>query len=173
METEEKTLENLNNFWQQQFEESSANEVFLEHSRNSNFFEAEKSFAETNGDKWLKIIKGLFLYLPGAFLLFMTSTFLFEAYFSMNWDFVQILSGVPWLVLYGFMVMFGIGEFKHQKSLAIPFSIVGISIIAFLISQLFSGSPNSIFYSTAYLLPLVFAVPFFVKNLIKEETQAE
>lgn len=173
MNTTEKIVEDLKDFWQEQFENSSSEGEFLTHRNNTDLLKAEEISAESNGDNWIKIIKGLFLFLPGAFLLFMSSTFLFEAFFSMNWSFFQILSGVPWLFLYAFMVLFGLGELKNPKHLSIPFSIVGISLIVFLISSLLGDSSKSWFlsYYSMYLFPLVLIIPVLLKNMMNEKPE--
>ncbi len=168
MNTTENTAEDLKDFWQEQFEASSFDRGFLTHHNNTDLSRTEENSAESNGDNWLKIIKRLFLFLPGAFLLFMSSTFLFEAFFSMNWDFVQVLSAMPWMLLWGSMVLFGIGDLKNPKHLAIPFSIVGISLIVFLISSLLGDSSKLWFlsYYSIYLFPLALIVPFLAKGWV-------
>lgn len=170
MNTTEKTAADLKDFWQEQFETSSFDGGFLTYRSNTDLSKTKETSAESNGDNWLKIIKGLFLFLPGAFLLFMSSTFLFEAFFSMNLDFVQVLSAMPWMLLWGFMVLFGIGDVKNPKHLAIPFSIVAISLAVFLISYLLGDSSKSWFlsYYSIYLFPLVLIAPLLVKNMISE-----
>lgn len=171
METKEKSARTfIGNFWQQHFEVPSANEQFLTNLTESEQMEINKISNESNGDKWLKLIKGLFLFLPGVWLLFMSSTFLFEAYFSMNWDFVQVLSGVPWLILYGFMVLFGIGDVNDLKHLSLPLSVVGGSFFVYLISLIVDDQSKSfLFYYSIYLFPFVLITPLLVRNFINVE----
>lgn len=172
MKTKEISKDKLENWWEKQFQMPLPEEGLL--TETDNFYILRNTiFAGSAENDWLKIIKQILFFLPGAFLLFMTSTFLFEAFFSMNWSFFQVLVGVPWLFLYGFMVIFGLGDLKNPKHLILPFSIVGISFVVYLSSLLFGDSARLSFlsYYSMYLFPLVLTIPVLLKNLTDEKPE--
>jgi hypothetical protein len=125
---------------------------------------------KSNGDIWISLLKQVFLFFPGTLLLFMTSGFIFDAYFSGMVDFMFVIGGLPWILMYSFMMIFGIGDVKNPKHLAIPLSVVSVSLLIFLISTILPDSlHNKFLYEySIYLFSIALIAPFFVKNVIEE-----
>ncbi len=170
-QTEEKSAElDAKSFWQRQFEEPITDEAFLTQLNSVDLSEIETNLQETNGDKWLKLIKSTFLFLPGAFFLFTLSSFLFYAFFDMKVGLFSLAHGIPWLAMCGFMVMYGMGNIKKPKHLMLPLSIVGLSFAVYLISSLIgdTGGIRFLSYYSMYLFPLVLATPFLIKSIVDE-----
>ena len=164
MKTDNKTIENLNDFWNQQFEFQDEKDESLILLNNESAVSTEISETDFTFTKWIKATKKLLFFLPGVLLLFMSSQFLFYAMFVMKWDLVQILAGIPWLFLWSFMMMFGIGDYKKTRSLLIPASTVAISFFTFLVSTLLGNSQSFLFYYSIFLFPLVLIIPHFLKE---------
>ncbi len=125
---------------------------------------------KSNGDMWISLLKQVFLFFPGTLLLFMSSSFIFDAYFSGMIDFMFVIGGLPWILMYSFMMIFGIGDIKNPKHLAIPLSVVLVSLFIFLASTFLPDSlHNKFLYEySIYLFPIVLIAPFFAKNLLKD-----
>ncbi len=170
METKEKTFESLNSFWQDHLGESIKTEDSLLSINNSELAVGEELTIESFGDQWLKIIKGLFLYLPGVTFLFPCSLFLINTFFTGQSNFLRVSLGMLWLFLFGFMVMFGIGDVKNPKYLALPISVVAFSLFIFLVSSLFGSemSWNFLANYSIYLFPIAFMLPVVVKELLED-----
>jgi uncharacterized membrane-anchored protein len=130
---------------------------------------------KSNGDMWISLLKQVFLFFPGTLLLFMTSGFIFDAYFSGIIDFMFVIGGLPWILMYSFMMIFGIGDIKNPKHLAIPLSVVSVSLLIFLISTFLPDSlHNKFLYEySIYLFPIALILPNFVKNVIEESEKAK
>ena len=173
MKIKDKISDELNNFWDEQYEETSVNHEILattdRYTLSDNIETSKGSF----GDQWIKILKGLFLFLPGVVFLFGSAQFMFHAFFTGRFSVFNVLLGLPWLFLWGFMVMFGIGNVKNPKHLYIPFSIVGIAFLTFLVSFLLGDEIGWSFLTSysLYLFPLVFAVPVLVRDYIGEDPE--
>jgi uncharacterized membrane-anchored protein len=125
---------------------------------------------KSNGDMWISVLKQVFLFFPGTLLLFMSSGFVFDAYFSGMVDVMFVIGGLPWILMYSFMMIFGIGDVKNPKHLAIPLSVVSVSLLIFLISSFLPDSlHNKFLYEySIYLFPIALVAPFFVKDLLKD-----
>jgi uncharacterized membrane-anchored protein len=130
---------------------------------------------KSNGDTWISLLKQVFLFFPGTLLLFMSSGFIFDAYFSGMVDIMFVIGGLPWILMYSFMIIIGIGDIKNPKHLAIPLSVVLVSLFIYLISTILPDSlHNKFLYEySIYLFPLALITPFFVKNTIEESEKAK
>ena len=119
------------------------------------------------GDVLVKILKRTFLFLPGAFYLFfgMLSVFAFDFF----WNPLSVLT----IFLIGsFMTIFGIGNLKNPKHLAIPLSICAVGIAAFAVFSLF-GNLKSVFQYGIYFFPLALIAPFLAKSLVDKTDKAK
>jgi len=124
------------------------------------------------GNGLLSFLKAAFLYFPGAVLLFLTSSFFFEAFFVDKVDSLSLLANSWWLGLYAFMMILGGGNIRRLKSLAIPFSVIAISFATFLLSIPLGGifGRAAVIDLTFYLLPAVLATPYLISlHLEKRE----
>ncbi len=152
-------------------------ERYFQQKDSSKIF-SEKSYA------FVTILKQVFLFLPGAFLLFyisMGSTFAFINYLEPSGDVEIGRSGINVLALFllclvgsltGLMTWFGLGDIRNSRHLVIPGSIIasGITLgtIVGLTSGIFSLSAKIMFdFSYAiYLFPIALVVPFLAKGLV-------
>ncbi len=171
METIEETKIRDSNSWQQQFEESLKGAGPLRPFDCSNEFRV--SDVDCSGDFLIGLFKKTLLFLPGAILLFMTANFLFLTFFSHYWDLFQVFLSLPWVALYGFMVMYGLGDIRNPKHTLLPISIVLLSFFFCLIPLLVTNTGFiSHFYSRSfYLMPLVLMVPVIVKQWVETEQE--
>ncbi len=115
------------------------------------------------GDRFVKILKRAFLFLPGALYLF------FGTFQILSFDFFWSPLSVLVVFLIGsFMTIFGLGSLKNPKHLAIPVSIVVVGIAAFgLFSTL--GGLKYVFEYGIYFFPLALIAPVLAKRLVEDE----
>jgi peptidoglycan/LPS O-acetylase OafA/YrhL len=108
----------------------------------------------------VKILKRAFIFLPGALYLFfgMLTIFSFDFLWSPASALIVFLIG-------SFMTIFGIGNLKNPKHLAIPLSICAISIAAYTIFSTFGGL-RSVFEYGVYFFPLALISSFLAKSLV-------
>ena len=131
--------------------------------------EESESFAEKNRIL-INILKQVFLFFPAAFILFnmfFAVTVLFitstnEGYQPYQWNFFVALG----LGILG--TWFGLGDIKKAEHLAIPFSVISISLIMALVTSLSPMLVEWMFTkANAFLFfPLVLITPFLVKGLV-------
>ncbi|MFV0389653.1 MAG: hypothetical protein ACK5NT_12960 [Pyrinomonadaceae bacterium] len=115
------------------------------------------------GDQWISLIKATFLFLPGAFLLFAGSGFLFYAFFDGNFGILDILLSSPWLALSSFMTIYGLSaNLRNPKSLLIPISIISVSAF----TCFFPNGIGNIW--SALLFPMALIVSVFVSGLLND-----
>ena len=112
------------------------------------------------GDVLVKILKRTFLFLPGAFYLFYGMLMVFA--FDFFWNPLTVLTV---FLIGGFMTIFGIGNLKNPKHLAIPLSVCAIGIAAYTIFSMFGGLKN-VFENGIYFFPLALIAPFLAKILV-------
>ncbi len=120
------------------------------------------------GDILVKILKRTFLFLPGAFYLFFGTLSVFA------FDVIQIqpLAILPIFLIGGFMTIFGIGNIKNPKHLAIPLSISAIGIAAYAVFSILGGE-KAVFHYGIYFFPLALIVPFLAKGLVDKTDETE
>lgn len=158
-----KTKQRIENAFNAFFEEERENfvENNLSYANNSDLLKQEtiERFDE-KADVLVKILKRGFLFLPGTFYLFFGTLTILE---------FELLQNNPFAVLTvfligSFMTIFGMGDLKNPKHLAIPLSIVSVAIFTFSLFWIFQKQ-NYIFEFGIYLFPLALIVPFVSKNL--------
>jgi len=173
--------ERIKNVYEAFFEEShSRGEHDLVYVSNNSIREIEEEsevkvsvFGELKGDQLITILRRLFLFLPGVALLFPATLFTFERFFVRELGVFRILMVLPWLLLFGLMVMFGISRVRDPKNLLIPISVVAVAFFVFLVSLLMGEEAGWSFlvnYSV-YFFPIAFVVPVLVKDWIENKTQ--
>jgi hypothetical protein len=114
------------------------------------------------GDRLVKMLKRAFLFLPGALYLFFGTLSILT--FDFLWNPLTVL--VVFLIG-GFLTVFGLGNLKNPKHLAIPLSIVAVGIMTF---ALFSavGNLRYVFEYGIYFFPLALIAPFLAKKLVDD-----
>jgi hypothetical protein len=125
------------------------------------------SFNE-KGDTLLKILKQVFLFLPGAFFLYFGTTFFLYAYFVTKLDLFGFGSGFVGLLISSLMTVVGIGSIKNLKHFSIPASICAFSFLVFMLSSLLSTETTQakfLFDYSIYLFPFVLISAFLVRKL--------
>lgn len=121
----------------------------------------------------MKIFKGALLFLPGVLFLFVPAQFMFYRVFSGQLSFSQLLVTIPWILFWGFAIICAIGNIRNPKHLYIPLSVLATAFTTFLISLVLGDELGWSFLGnyTIYLLPLVYAVPVLVKDLISNDSE--
>lgn len=111
--------------------------------------------------------KKIFLFLPGAFLLYMLA---FTAVFFLPFHGLTFPM-LFWLAASGFMVWAGLGDLKQTKHLLIPASIfLPAALIAFLASFLPDRwQVEFTFWYSIYLFPIFLVVPVLTKDWLDRE----
>jgi len=115
------------------------------------------------GDRLVKTLKRVFLFLPGALYLFFGTLSILS--FEFLWNPLTFL--VVFLIG-SFLTIFGIGNLKNPKHLVIPLSIVAVGIITFwLFSTL--GNLKFVFEYGIYFFPLALIAPVLAKSLVDDK----
>lgn len=168
-----KTMEQeINNSINAFFDNEEVGENKLSHIKNTSLLANEpKGISTEKADTLVKILKTVFLFLPGAFFLYFSSIFFLYAFFIGKTSFLEFGFGFLLSLISVFMIMFGIGKIKDSKYLLIPTSICAISFILFLVSLLLPETfqVKLLFEYSAYLFPLILITPFLTKSLIDKK----
>ena len=161
----EQRIENAVNAF---FDNESLNENKLSFVNNSALLKEKSSTSFTEkADAFVKILKQVFLFFPGTFVLFNLS--LIFTIFTFNPSIGALFHPERLalaLLVSAFMTMFGLGDIKKVKHLIIPVSIMLFAFISgFFIA--FSASAFKVLDNyAAYLFPLALIVPFLAKGWI-------
>jgi hypothetical protein len=126
---------------------------------------------DEKGDAFVRILRRIFLFLPGALFLYFVSTFFLYAYFVTKLDMFGFGSGLIGLAVSSFMTVYGLGSIKDFKNLAIPASICGCSFLVFMFSLLLPSEAARVkflFEYSVYFFPVVLITAFSVKRLVGE-----
>ncbi len=166
------------------------NENALLSSVNSTkILELEKGNGSTNErQSFGNLLKQIFLFLPGTFLLFFTSfgaAIIFmeivvyrRAFETLPDDFPFQFALIGLIILSGtFMTWFGLGDIKNRKHFAIPASLIvtgaltgAIIKAAASVSDLADRMLDNFSY-LIYLLPLALIVPVLAKGIVDRKTE--
>lgn len=130
--------------------------------------ETHANFSE-KADVCVKIIKQIFLFFPGTFVLFNLSLILAVFILSPPLNTFVLYPGKLTIALLvsAFMTMFGLGNVKNAKHLIIPASIVLFAFVSGSLIALFGGGGmnfNFLDIYAMYLLPLALIVPILAKG---------
>jgi len=141
--------------------EETYDENSLSFAGDSSLLKQEKAvrFSE-KADVLVKILRRTFIFLPGALYLFFGTLSIFM--FEFVWN--KPLAILAAFLIGSFMTIFGIGNLKNPKHLAIPLSIVAVAIAAFSLFSMF-GKSKYVFEYGIYFFPLALIVPFLAKEL--------
>ena len=119
-------------------------------------------------DTFVKILKMILLFLPGAFFLYFSSIFFLYAFFISKMSVLDFGFGFALWVLSAVMTIFGFGKITSLKNLLIPASICALSFILFMGSLFLPETVQVkfLFEYSAYLFPVVLIAPFLAKFLV-------
>lgn len=115
----------------------------------------------SKGDSVVKMLKRTFIFLPGAVYLFFAAMFGFSYQIFLEKPLTMLMV----FLIGSFMTIFGIGDLKNPKHLAIPLSIVTVGITAFLLFSTF-GQLRYIADYGIYFFPIALIAPFLAKDLV-------
>jgi hypothetical protein len=118
---------------------------------------------EKKADILVKILKRTFLFLPGTIYLFFGTISILEFNFLQNEPFAILMV----FLIGSFMTIFGIGDLKNPKHLAIPLSIVSVAVFTFSLFWIFQKT-NYAFEFGMYLFPLALIMPILIKDRISD-----
>jgi len=168
---------------------SDKNDEALSLADSANILELEKEKGFTGEHKsFLNILKQIFIFLPGTFLLFFMSfgaAIIFmeivvyrRALETLPDDFPFQFALIGSIVLLGtFMTWFGLGDIKNRKHFAIPASLIVSGAItgavvkaAANISDLADRMLDDFSY-LIYLLPLALIIPILAKSIVDRKTE--
>lgn len=123
---------------------------------------------EEKGDVFVKILRRAFLFLPGAFYLF------FGVISVLTFDVLKLqpFSVAVMLAIGGLMTIFGLGDIKNPKHLAIPVSIGFFAVAAYLIFSTFGGL-GAVFDYGVYFFPPALMAAVLAKNLADKTDEAK
>ena len=128
--------------------------------------DAAEHFNE-KGDILVKILKRAFVFFPGALYLF------FGTFSILEFEFLQHPLTILAVFLIGsFMTIFGIGDLKKPKHLAIPLSIVAVGVAAFLIFSVFGNAKDILEYGI-YFFPVALIVSFLAMSLADKTNELD
>ena len=158
----------VNAFFDNEREDFSGNSLVC--ASDSGLLLTEETTARLNvkGDVLVKILKRALIFLPGALYLFFgtLSVFSFEFFWNQPW---AILAA---FLIGSFMTIFGIGNIKNPKHLAIPLSIVTVGIAAFSLFSMF-GNIKYVFEYGIYFFPIALIFPFLAKSLVDKTDEVK
>lgn len=133
-------------------------------------FDETESFADKYKNP-IKLLKQIFLFLPGAFLSFFMSV-AFTGFIilrpSMGGE-NHLYLAIFITIASAFMTFLGLGDWRNPKHLVIPISIIGLSIILGVVGSITHGVdnfPQFIDHYAANFLPLAFILPFLAKGWV-------
>ncbi len=149
--------------------------------------EKEKSFTGEH-KSLISLLKQVFIFLPGAFLLFFMSfvvaIILMEiivyrrALETLPDDFLFQFALIGLLVFLGtFMTWFGLGDIKNRKHFAIPASLMAAGAIIGAVlktaASIFDLADRMLddFSYLIYLLPLALIIPILAKSIVDRKTE--
>jgi hypothetical protein len=122
----------------------------------------ENTIAVVNekGDAIVKFLKRAFIFFPGSLYLFSftISIFTFESLWNL-WTIILVF------LIGSLMTIFGIGDLKKPKHLAIPLSIVAVGIVTYSLFSLF-GSVGAMFKYGIYFFPIALIASLLAKSLV-------
>ena len=150
-------------------DEISTNNNSLTFSGESGLLKEQLSEAFTEkADVFVKILKQVFLFLPGTFVLFSLS--LIAVFLVLNPSLGTTLLHSERLVLVmiisAFMTTFGLGSLKNRRHLIIPASILLVGSAVGAVVALSGGGVNFIDTYAMYFLPLALITPVLAKSWI-------
>lgn len=119
------------------------------------------------GDALVKILKRTFIFLPGVFYLFFGVLSIFS--FDFLWN---PLTALAVFLIGSFMTIFGIGNLKNPKHLAIPLSISAVGIAVFSVFSMF-GDIKYVFEYGIYFFPLALIAPLLAKSWVDKTDEAK
>jgi len=149
--------------------------------------EADKVFTDKN-KSFIKLLKQVFIFLPGAFLLFFMSfgaAIIFmeivvyrRALETLPDDFPFQFALIGLIILVGtFMTWFGLGDIKNRKHFAIPASLIVtgaiIGAVIKVAASIFDLADRMLddFSYLIYLLPLALVIPILAKGIVDRKTK--
>ncbi len=111
---------------------------------------ADKPTFTEKADKWLRILREIFMFGPGAFYLFYSTLRMVVFYPTVGVSFYGFLLAV-------FLTYAGSGSIKNLKNLAVPGAVIAMALVAVFISSLFTGTEPAgfSFWDSIYLFPAV------------------
>jgi len=131
---------------------------------NKSIFLPDENFLNFTGQNkiWATILKQVFLFFPGTFLLFSATVALSFNYFI--WQPQNYLK-IFILIVGSLMMIGGIGDLKNPKHLVVPFSTIIVCALIFMIS-LRAGGQSFLMNGAIYFFPLMLIVPFLAKGWV-------
>ncbi len=128
-------------------------------------------------DVGFRIFKQIFLFLPGAFLLFFLSIVLtgFLVLRPPVGAENHVLYGLAVMTISALMTFFGLGDWRKLEHFSIPLSIVSLGAILGFAGSLLFGLEKFIFFVDRYVIyffPLALIVPFLAKGWVDRKTES-
>jgi hypothetical protein len=169
--------------------EDSNESAALSSAHSAEILELEKEDTLTDEHKSLiKLLKQVFLFLPGTFLLFFVSfgaAIIFmeivvfgRAFETLPDDFPLQFALIGLIILLGtLMTWFGLGDIKNRKHFAIPASLI---VTGALLGAIVKATANVFdladkmldnFSYLIYLLPLALIIPILTKSVVERKTE--
>lgn len=139
----------------------------LTYTGNDTALVADKATFAEKADKWIGILREIFMFGPGTFILFyMTLTVIFF-YPTVGISFQGFMTFFFGL----FLTYAGSGSIKNIKNLAVPATVIAMAVAVVLFSSLFVGKEKSdlYFWYSIYLLPNVLIAAKLVQGWVSDK----
>lgn len=126
----------------------------------------DAAFTE-KAELWTNAARQMFLFLPGAFLLFFTT--LTGLYFVPQIGFSSQM--LFWLAAGGFLCLAGSGSLRNTRNPLVPFSIVLFAALFGILFSLFPADMQTALYfdRSIYLFPFVLVSSKLLQNWLDEK----
>ena len=124
----------------------------------------ETPFTE-KADKWLRVLREVFMFGPGTFALFYSSL-------TLAFDTPGVGPKVSTYLFAIFLTYAGCGSLKSYKNLAVPASVVALAFATVFIATSLLGRDlaDMYFWDSIYLLPFVLVVAKLVQSWVADKS---
>lgn len=123
----------------------------------------EPAFTE-KADKWLRVLREVFMFGPGTFSLFYYTL-------TMVFNYPSVGPRFYWYFLAIFLTYAGSGSIRNIKNLAVPATVIGLALAVVFLSALFLGRELASFYfwDSIYLFPAILIAAKLVQGWVADK----
>ena len=128
---------------------------------------AEKIAFSERADKWIRVLRELFLFGPGTFFLFYATLAVIYFYPKLGFTFQSVLM----ILVPAFLTYAGLGNLKKIKNLAIPATVIAMAAGVAFLASLFptNEQPNMYFWYSIYLFPNALIAGKLVQSWVSDK----
>ncbi len=134
----------------------------------------KKTLAEKT-DSIVNIVKYIFLFLPGSFLMFKLAVSIIYLSSQIPMPPGDLLLMTIWTLVISFVIYVGVGGMRETRNLVVPGSILSLSLILgglfFLFPEPLRG--QIVLYYSIYLFPLTLVIAGLAKHWVNKNEKSE